>query len=393
MWGCRRRSPQCIDDRPRRAGDHGAHGMRVMITGGGTGGHTSPAVAILEELRERDPQLLVQWVGRKGGLEERVSRSLAVPFRALPVEGWPRGRSFRRLWVAFKLGFAIVRGYFYIRRFRPQIVIGVGGYVSLPLVYAAQRMGVPTVVHEQNKRLGMANQVAAARALRLFLSYPETVGRYPEATARLVGNPVRAGFADPSSKSEACEAFGLDGEVPVVLVVGGSQGARSLNDAVVAMLPELAASEMQVLWMAGNGGIGAAREAAAASAASAHAFAFIDDMVSACSAADVIVSRAGASSTAEIAAVGRPSILVPYPFATDNHQEQNARAFEEAGAAAVLLDAECTGPALLAEIRGLMEDSMQREAMASAARGLARLGAAEQIVEELIALAFEAESS
>jgi UDP-N-acetylglucosamine--N-acetylmuramyl-(pentapeptide) pyrophosphoryl-undecaprenol N-acetylglucosamine transferase len=363
--------------------------MRIMITGGGTGGHTSPAVAIIEELQRRDPRLVLQWVGRAGGIEERVCRSLAIPFRGVPVEGWPRTRKWRKAWVLLKLAWSAAWCWALLRRFRPQLVLGVGGYVSLPLVWVAQRVGVPTVLHEQNRLLGMANRICASRADRVFLSYPDTVGKYPEAAARLVGNPVRGGFADPPAPTAARDAFELDKDVPVVLVCGGSQGARTLNSAMASALPEFGPDEAQFIWMTGKADAEEARRVAEGARARAHVFAYVEDMVGACAAADLIVSRAGASSTAEIAMMEKPSILVPYPHAAENHQEQNARAFEETGAAVVLLDGACTGAALLEAIRALLGDGRRLAAMGDAARSLARPGAAEAIVDEILSLVFE----
>lgn len=363
--------------------------MRIMITGGGTGGHTSPAVAIVEELRKRDVRLAVQWVGRRGGIEQKVAGQVGIPFRSVPVEGWPRKRSIRRAWAMAKLALGVARAMLYIKSFRPQAVVGVGGFVCLPLCYAAQRLGVPTFLHEQNKRLGMANQLLAPRATRLLLSYPETLGRYPEEKSRVVGNPVRAGFLHPPSHQHACQSLGLDPQVPVILVTGGSQGARTLNAAMKQAILHFGPKDVQFLWMTGVTDAAAAREAAVQSTARVEVFPFIQDMVTACAAADLMVCRAGASSTAEIAAMGKPSILIPYPHATDNHQEQNARAFEQAGAAIVLLDDECTGDGLANTIRGLLDDRARLVAMSKASTSLARLGAAETIVEEILTLVFE----
>lgn len=362
--------------------------MRVMITGGGTGGHTSPAVAIVEELRRRDPQLMVQWVGKAGAIEERAARQAEVPFRGVPAAGWPRARSPRRLWVALVMLVGYIKAGMLIRAFRPQVVIGVGGYVSLPLLLAAQRRGIPTVLHEQNKRLGMANRLLSARCAKLYLSYPDTLGAYPKERAEVVGNPVRPGFVTPPARAEARERLGISGAVPVVLVVGGSQGARTMNEAMASTVHMFRTGEVHFLWMTGKGGEEAAQAAAARAEVKVEVFPFIDDMVSACAAADLIVSRAGASSSAEIAALGKASILIPYPFATDNHQEQNARAFEAAGAAVVLLDKECNGVTLSDAIRALLEDGPRREAMAAAAKLLAKPLAAEHVAEGVMSLLF-----
>ncbi len=364
--------------------------MRVMITGGGTGGHTSPAVALIEELQARDPQLAIQWVGCRGAIEERICRALAIPFRAVPAEGWPRRWGIRRVYTGVKLALGIVRAWVHVRRFQPDVVVGVGGYVTVPVGLVAQGMGVPTVLHEQNKRLGMANRLLAKRADRILLSYADTIGDYPRERATVVGNPVRAGFLDPPDRIEACRRFDLDRSRKVVLVCGGSQGAVTLNDAMVHIAGIAPPGGVQFIWMTGKTDAPRAMAAAASSAGTARVFSFIDDMPGACAAADLVVGRAGASSTAELAAMGKPCILVPFPHATDNHQEQNARAFESAGAAVVLLDAECSGERLDLLVRELLADGERLGRMQAAAKSLAAPGAADAMVETIFGLVFGA---
>lgn len=363
--------------------------MRIMITGGGTGGHTSPAAAVIEELRARDPQLLMLWVGKRGGIEQRVAAAYGIPFRGVPAAGWPRKRTIRRLWVAARMGWATVRCMLMLRKFRPQAVFGVGGYVSLPLMLAAQRLGVPTVLHEQNKRLGMANRMAAPKAARVFLSYEDTIGEYPKDRARVVGNPVRHDFVAPPDRAKALDELGLRDDVPVVLVCGGSQGARSINTAVANLLPGVTKDEAQFIWMTGKDGVEDARAAAKQTEATVQVHAFIDEMARACVAADVVVTRAGASTTAELAALGKPAILIPYPHATDNHQDKNAEALEAAGTAVRVPDAECDNYRLARELRALLTDPGRLESMAEAARGLAKPLAAETIAEAIMMLVFE----
>jgi UDP-N-acetylglucosamine--N-acetylmuramyl-(pentapeptide) pyrophosphoryl-undecaprenol N-acetylglucosamine transferase len=363
--------------------------MRIMLTGGGTGGHVFPTLAIIEELQKRDMQLILQWVGRAGGLEQRVCERLSIPFRSLPVEGWPRARELRKGWVALKIAYCVARSFPYLKTFQPQVVLGVGGYVSLPLVWAAQRLGLPTIVHEQNKRLGMANQVLAASASRILLSYPDTLGDFPHETARVVGNPVRAGFSSPPDKKSACATLGLDEGVPVVLVCGGSQGARTLNTALAIALTQFQPREVQFIWIAGHAEAGGARRAAQSGPVRTEVFSFTEDMVTLFAAADLVVCRSGASTMAELAVMGKPSVLVPYPHAADRHQEQNARAFEEKGAAVVMDDAECSGERLVGVIRDLLGSPERRLIMGRAAAALGRSGAAEAIVDEVFSLAFE----
>ncbi len=362
--------------------------MRLMITGGGTAGHTSPAVAIFEELQKRDPALEVQWVGRRGSIEETVATKLGIPFRGVAVRGWPRAGIVGRVTALARLAFGGVQAWIHLRRFRPQAVLGVGGYVSVPLVWVAQKTGVPTLLHEQNTHLGMANRLLGKDASRLLLSFPNTTGNFPKDRALVVGNPVRAGFIAPLDRESALRKMNLDPGIPLVLVVGGSQGARTLNEAMAGMLDQFGPRDAQFLWMTGKTGLDAARAAAANATATVQPAAFIDDMATACAAATLIVSRAGASSTAEIAALGKPSILVPFPHATDNHQETNARAFEAAGAAIVLLDSECTADQLAREIRNLLSSRDRLRTMGQAARSLARPAAVESIVEAVFAAAF-----
>ena len=359
-----------------------------MITGGGTAGHTSPAVAIIEELQRRDPRLMVQWIGRKGSLEEKLCARLSIPFRAVPVAPWPRSKGLRMAWAAFRVALGFARAMLYIQRFQPQAVIGVGSYVSIPLLLAAQRRGAPTFLHEQNKRLGMANQLAAKQATALFLSYPETLGDYSEDRAIVSGNPVRAAFLKPPAQADALRRFGLQHDVPVLLVTGGSQGAQRINEAVHGLLPKLGRNDCQILWMTGTAFAAKARTMAAECPVQVQVFPYIEDMVHAMAAADLIVSRAGASSTAEIAAVGRPSILVPYPYATENHQEINARACESAGAGEVILDADLNPERLLDSLRRLLPDAQARETMGRAALTLARPEAAEIIADKVLATVF-----
>lgn len=366
--------------------------MRIMITGGGTGGHTSPALAVFEELNRRDPQLRTQWVGCRGKIEERVCKQRAIPFRALPIAGWPRKRGLRQLWVGARLGLSLLRAVLLIRSFKPQVVFGVGGYVSLPLMMAAQRLGIPTVIHEQNRRLGMANQMLAAKASRIYLSFPDTKGSFPADRSAFVGNPVRPEFMMPPSREEACATFQLDPSQPVVLVCGGSQGARQINEAVEARLDDWMAQGIQVIWAAGHSDIEGLRKRCAGTEGTLRLHAFLDDMVSACVAADLVVGRSGASTTAELAVLGKPCILVPYPLATDNHQAQNAAAFEEAGAGRVIADADCTGDTLYEAVAEMLADGVDLARMGQAARSLARPVAADAISEGIMMLVFGATS-
>lgn len=276
----------------------------------------------------------------------------------------------------------------YLRNFQPDVVFGVGGYVSLPAMLVAPRMNIPTVLHEQNRLMGVTNRIAAKRAARIFLSFSETTGDYPKENAVVVGNPVRAAFANPPAREEACARFGIDPARPSVLITGGSQGARSINETVAKMLSLFSPNEVQVIWMTGAGDAARAREAAQGVSIPVHVYPFIDDMAAALAAADVVIARSGASTTAELALMRKPSILIPYPHATDNHQEHNARAFVQAGASVLLNDAELSPETLAESIRELFSGGGRLAAMAHAAGALARPGAADSIAAEILSLAF-----
>tara|TARA_R110001592_G_scaffold73235_5_gene223687 strand:- start:676 stop:1785 length:1110 start_codon:yes stop_codon:yes gene_type:complete len=359
-----------------------------MITGGGTGGHTSPAIAVYEELRKRDPQLRVQWVGCHGRIEERLSNKLGIPFRSIPVAGWPRRRSVKQVWVALKLLAGFVRAAMLLRAFQPQLVFGVGGYVSLPLMWVAQWMGIPTVIHEQNRRLGMANRLLAPKATRVFLSFDDTQGEFPEARTTVVGNPVRAEFVNPPGKSAAREALGLSPEAPVVLICGGSQGARSINEAVAESLSAWTDAGIQVIWATGVFDHDMAQAQVASVDGTVQLHSFIEDMARACAAADLVVGRSGASTTAELAVLGKPCILIPYPKATDNHQAQNAQAFEDAGGGQILEDILCTGETLGPMVLSMVADMRQLEVMGHQAKHIAKPMAGERIAEGIVDVVF-----
>lgn len=361
--------------------------MRIMITGGGTGGHTSPALAVYDELCRRDPRLRVQWVGCSGRIEERICQQRGIPFRGIPVEGWPRKSRIRKVWTAAKLLAGMARSFILLRAFRPQVVFGVGGYVSLPLMLVAQRLGIPTVIHEQNRRLGMANQMLSERATKIYLSFPDTKGDFPQDRAEVVGNPVRPEFTSPPAREDALRTFECVPDRPVVLVFGGSQGARTINDAVEQRLDDWLEAGIQLIWAAGKADFDALR-GRIGDRPGLRLYPYLDDMAAACVAADLVVARAGASTTAELAVLGKPCLLIPYPHATDNHQAQNAAAFEEADAGRILEDILCTGDELLKEVRAMLSNDIELAQMAENARGLARPVAADTIVEGIMTLIF-----
>ncbi len=366
--------------------------MRVIITGGGTGGHIFPALAILEELQQRDHLLLVQWVGKKGNLEEKICQQRGIPFRSVPIRGWPRKISLSQGVTASLLALSIIRSFQILLRFQPQIVIGVGGYVSFPIIWSAQILKIPTVLHEQNSRLGMANRILAKKAQKVFLSFPLTEKLpediYPAEKFILTGNPVRKAFLSSPQKEVVFSQLELHPERKTVLVMGGSQGAHTINVAISDMLNLLHPNEFQLLWITGPSEYEKYKGLATQSKVSLKIYPFYENMAELMSVADLIVARSGASTLAEITVLGKPSILIPFPYATDNHQEYNARSLEAVGGAEVLLDKNCSAESLLTSIRKILNNPELLRDMSTSAKKLAKPLASETIAEEIIKLVF-----
>ncbi len=369
--------------------------MKIIIAGGGTGGHVYPGLAIIEELRRRDQLLLVQWVGKKNSLEEKVCSQNGIPFRSIPIIGWPRTGYISKLNMLIALALSIIRSYQIIRRFQPQIVVGVGGYASFPPVWCAQKLGIPTVLHEQNSKMGLANKMLAKNADRVFLSFPlldeQKEKTDPSNDANkyiLTGNPVRLAFVNPPDKKEAREKLGLKQDLFTVLFMGGSQGARSINQSVKEILSLIEPYELQIVWLTGKGEYEQYSTLNSNSKTVLKILPYSDEMATLMASADLIVSRAGASTLAEITAIGRASILIPYPYATDNHQEFNAKMIESSGAGDIILESQLNASTLLEKIRNYIKNSQILEDKARNAKKIGKPLAGEVIAEEILKLLF-----
>lgn len=366
--------------------------MKVLIAGGGTGGHVFPGLAIVEELRRRDPLLLTQWIGKKGSLEESVCEQHNIPFRHIPMRGWPRKGIVSKLITLLSLAISVIRSYQIIRRFQPQVVIGVGGYVSFPPVWCAQKLGIPTVLHEQNSKLGLANRVLAENAKKVFLSLPliETPEETSELSTKylLTGNPVRLSFIDPPTKESAREKLGLSQDKFTVMFMGGSQGARFINHCVKEIIDAMEPNEFQIIWITGKNEYEQYKSLGNTNKTTVRIFPFSEEIATLMASADLIISRAGASTLAEITALGKPSILIPYPYATDNHQEYNARMIEKMGAGEFLLEDETTPNELLTKIRTYISNPELLKSRSESSKKIGKPLAGELIAEEILNLVF-----
>lgn len=332
----------------------------------------------------RDEGAEVAFVGTPDGLEARLVPEAGFAFRALPARGIDRSRP----WTAFSAVATTASSAFKARRlikeFGADAVIGFGAYVSLPLGLAADWTRTPLVIHEQNSVPGLANRTLSYWAERIGVTYPESVNYlHGKDRAVVTGNPVRPAVL-AHTRATGRAALGLADDALVMLVFGGSRGARHLNEATVALYPRLRdMPSLRVLHVAGRGDAETVRttlaEVAGGEPAGYEVLDYLDDMGAAIAAADLVVARAGATSIAEITALGRASVLVPYPYATDDHQTRNARGAVEAGAAMLVADVDVDGAAYADAVLGLLTDPRRREAMASAARTLGRPDAAARV--------------
>ena len=341
----------------------------VMVMAGGTGGHIFPALAVARRLMEAGTEVF--WLGTPKGLESTLVPQQGIAMEWIQVEGLRGSGILRLLKAPFKLALALFQTFRVIRRRRPAAVLGMGGFASGPGGLMAWLLGVPLVVHEQNKVPGLTNQWLSRMARRVFEAFP---GSFPaDRSAEACGNPVRPEISGLSSPSER---FAGRGETVHLLVLGGSLGAQVLNKTVPEALVDLVGEvKIQVLHQAGKRTLAEARNAYAENGVQAEIVEFIDDMADAYGRADLVVARAGALTLSELAAAGVGSILVPYPHAVDDHQTKNAAWLVDAGAALVLPQAELTAKHLRESLQPLLKNRAQLLAMAEAARNIARTDA------------------
>jgi len=358
--------------------------MRIVITGGGTGGHVFPAIAVAHELSKRDPPVHVVYIGKKAGLEQGVAASAGIEFHPIVAAGWAGVSLFRKLLAALKLVVGFVQAFVALVCVRPRAVLGTGGYVSFPVVAAAALLRIPTVIHEQNRCPGLANRILSRFVRLIATTYEDETGSFPPAKCRLTGMPLRGDILEQAGTRASPELFSLDPSRRTLLLLGGSQGAHSLNAAMTDAMNLLDPDRYQVLFMTGKDDLELVRERAARSPMGSYVTDFFDDIAKAYAATDLIICRAGASTLAEIALFGLPSILVPYPYAAGGHQEANSKAMVEAGAAKMMPDKDLDGEKLAVLIDEIVGNPLLFESMKGNSRALARPHAARKIVDLLL---------
>ena len=354
--------------------------MRVIISGGGTGGHIFPAVAIANALRRRDPKTEILFVGALGRME--MERVPAAGYRivGLPVAGFDRRRLWRNAGVIVKLMKSVRLAGKIIKDFQPDIAVGVGGYASGPVLKKAQAKGIPTLLQEQNSYAGVTNRMLAKKARKICVAYEKMESFFPEESIVMTGNPVRAEIVTTTmDRTTALKRLGMDSSKPLVLVVGGSLGARTINRSIAGCLDMLTATGAQVLWQTGKLYVEGCQKIAEGKK-DVTATAFISDMAAAYRAADLVVSRAGASTISEIQLLGMPSVLVPSPNVAEDHQRKNAQALADREAAVMVLDSEAEDK-LGGVIADLMSDSDKRRRIGENAAKMALRDSDEKIID------------
>lgn len=359
---------------------------RVLISGGGTGGHIFPAIAIANALRRRMPAVDILFVGADNRMEMERVPAAGYPIEGLSICGFDRKNIFRNISVLIKLWRAIRHARAIVKSFKPQIAIGVGGYASGPTLKAAQKLGIPTLIQEQNSYAGVTNKLLAKKAGRICVAYEGMERFFPAESIVMTGNPVRKNLLENTlTQQQAKEALGFNPDKPLVLIIGGSLGARTINQSVAASLDRLTADGTQLLWQTGKSYASSEAVAEANRRQGVKATAFISEMDVAYRAADLVVSRAGASSISELQLLGKAAILVPSPNVAEDHQRKNALALVEHSAAVMIPDDQC-GEKLADEVTTLIANEDARKKLSENISKMALSDSDEKIVDAIIEL-------
>jgi UDP-N-acetylglucosamine--N-acetylmuramyl-(pentapeptide) pyrophosphoryl-undecaprenol N-acetylglucosamine transferase len=355
-----------------------------MISGGGTGGHIYPAIAIAHAWKGKYPNTEFLFVGAEGKMEMQKVPEAGYKIEGLKVAGLQRTFTLANLSFPFKLWRSLKKAKDLIKTFKPDAVVGVGGYASGPLLYAAQNKGIPTLLQEQNSYAGLTNKLLSKRANKICVAYPNMAKFFPADRLIYTGNPVRKDIMELAGKKEtAIQHFGLEPGKKTLLVLGGSLGAKIINQAVLVDMKALEEGAYQVLWQCGRFYF-SEMEAQVKISALRHirVLEFIKEMDLAYAAADVVVSRAGALSVSELSLVGKPVVFIPSPNVAEDHQTKNAMAYVSQDAAILLKDSEAIGKLKLT-VDAIIEDKNKTEELASNIKKLAKPNAANEIIQAL----------
>ncbi|HTM65712.1 MAG TPA: undecaprenyldiphospho-muramoylpentapeptide beta-N-acetylglucosaminyltransferase [Flavipsychrobacter sp.] len=360
--------------------------FRVIIAGGGTGGHIFPAVAIGHAIKRLQPDAALLFVGAKGKMEMEKVPQEGFEIVGLDIAGFNRSNLLKNLTLPFKLLKSIAEAKNIVKTFKPNAVVGVGGYASFPMLNAAQRMGIPTLIQEQNSYAGKSNKMLGKKARAVCVAYEHMEQFFPKEKLILTGNPVRKNIAHSSlTREDGQRWLAMNSSKQTILVIGGSLGAKSINEAIDIELEELLKENVQIIWQTGKPYYKQAVDRAKGFN-NVKVFEFIREMDYAYAAADIVVSRAGALAIAELCIVAKPVIFVPYPFAAEDHQTSNAMALVEHNAAEMVRDSDAKTD-LIKKIKQLQKDAVAQSVMSKNLKAMAITNADERIADKVVEIA------
>lgn len=360
--------------------------LKIIISGGGSGGHVFPAIAIANALKKKKPDAEILFVGAKGKLEMEKVPKAGYQIIGLWITGIQRKLTARNLLFPLKLLNSMWNAWRIIRNFKPNVVVGVGGFASGPMLEVASRMRVPTLIQEQNSYAGLTNKLLAKKVDKICIAYEGMERFFPKEKLVMTGNPVRGDLAVPRSRVEAAAHFGLDPKSKILFVFGGSLGAKSINEAMAANTELLAQNPgIQVLWQMGKLYVERFENCATAKLPNVHAIPFVDRMDLAYAMADLVICRAGAMTISELCLVGQPAILIPSPNVAEDHQTPNAQALMKQNAGVWLPDSEASEK-IIQRAKEVIEDEALLKQLSENISRLAVPDASDRIADEVLKL-------
>lgn len=363
---------------------HDAQMHSILFAAGGTGGHLFPAIAIAEEIRKMEPDARIAFVGTKNKIEARIVPQKSFAFHTIWISGFHRRLTIENLLFPLKVVASLFQSFFLIQRIKPDVVVGTGGYVCGPVLYVATLMKIPTVIHESNSYPGVTTRMVASRVSKVLLTFDITKKWLPNTDAdkiELAGNPTRESLGK-ISRDAGLKFFNLNPKKKTLLVFGGSLGATTINVMIEKIVEELTRTGVQIIWQTGEK---EAERFELKRNENVWVGKFIDTMEFAYAAADLVMCRSGATTLAELTLLGKPAILVPYPHAAANHQEMNAHAMVETGAAVMIKDTELEEKAL-PTIKEILSDEPKRSMMHERSLLLGRPNAGKEIAKKILRL-------
>jgi len=361
--------------------------MRVIIAGGGTGGHIFPAVAIAHALQRLQPDIQLLFVGAKGKMEMEKVPQEGFEIIGLDIAGYNRSSLLKNILLPFKLIKSILDAGAIVNKFRPNVVVGVGGYASFPVLNAAQRKGIPTLIQEQNSFAGKSNKYLSKKTKIVCVAYEHMERFFEKSKIIITGNPVRKNISQSTiSREEGQIWLDMNKDLKTVLIIGGSLGAKSINEAIDKQLEDILTENVQIVWQTGKLYYEQAKQRAAGLNGKVKVFEFIREMDYAYAAADIVISRAGALAIAELCIAGKPVIFVPFPHAAEDHQTSNAMALVEHNAALLVKDNEAKTE-LVKKLKSLLHDNAMQEIMTKNLSVLAIKDADVRIAKQVIEIA------